>query len=166
MRLNLWLPEKELREVPAALNLARVAPVFRQAMSDAGERGYVAEFSDMLESLHVVVLLIEHAVKLTRVRITVNDRPVARPIQFWSALLCYWESLAETDPRAYCLRRSARLSDVSGCPNQACLSHCQFICTRCLGVVHERGAPPVGIQLLDIARQAEVDWCPNLKLPD
>jgi hypothetical protein len=165
MRLSLWLPEAEAKEIPAVMNLARTAPVFRQTVNDAGERGYVAAFSDMVESLDTVVLLIEQAVKLRGVRITVNDRPVARPTLFWSGLLCYWESLAEADPGAYCLRRSARLGDVSGCPNQTCLSHCQFICTRCLGVVHELGSPPVGSQLLSIARQAEVDWCPNLKLP-
>ena len=123
MRLSLWLPEAEVKEFPAALNLARVATVFRQTVSDAGERGYVAEFSDMLESLDVVVLLMEQAAKLTGVRFIINDRPVTRPIQFWSALLCYWESLSHNDPRTYCLNRSARVSDVSGCPNQAvCLT--------------------------------------------
>ncbi|MGH7232738.1 MAG: hypothetical protein ACREJU_15475 [Nitrospiraceae bacterium] len=41
--------------------------------------------------------------------------------------------------------------------DRTCLSHCQFMCTRCLGVVHERGAPPVRAQLDAIAVQAEVE---------
>lgn len=165
MKLSLWLPEAEMKQAPAALNLARVAPVFHYVESGERAGGYLAEFPDMVEALDAVVMLIEEVVKIPGLRMTIADRPVVRPVQFWSALLCYWESLGERDQPGYCLRRSARMSDVSGCPSEACLSHCQFICTRCLSVVHERGAPPVGSQLLAIARQAEVDWCPNLTLP-
>jgi hypothetical protein len=161
--LKIWLPEAAARQVPAVRNLANVAPVFEYVRSQEGP-GYVAEFSDLADQLHVVVLM-EDALQIPGVRLTVDDRPVARPAQFWSTVLCYWESLGASDKAAYCLRRSAKVGDAAGCPNHACLSHCQFICARCLGVVDERGAPPVGSQLLAIARQAEVDWCPNLALP-
>lgn len=164
-RLTAWLPEDEAKQVPAMLNLANVAPIFRHVKSSQDGAGYLAEFPDLAEFLHVVVMFMEEAVKMPGIRITVNDRPVARPIQFWSALLCYWESLAEPDRADYCLSRSARVGDVSGCPNRACLTHCQFICARCLDIVREGDAPPVGVQLLEIARRAEVDWCPKLRLP-
>jgi hypothetical protein len=93
----------------------------------------------------------------------INGRRVENPTKFWTALLCYADSLREPDPRAYCQRKSARLSDVAGCPSATCVSHCQFICTRCLAVTRESGAPPVSVQLRTIALQAEVEWCPNLR---
>jgi hypothetical protein len=83
--------------------------------------------------------------------------------RFWSALLCYQESLDGLDARSYCASKSAKLSNVAGCPDRTCLSHCQFICTRCLGVERDRGAESVQAQLQELAVQAEVDWCPNLR---
>ncbi len=163
--LTIWLPELALLEAPAVVNLARVASAFRFVRQGEQGGGYLAEFPDMVESLHEVVMLMEGAVKIAGISMTVKGRPVARPVQFWSAVLCYWESVGESDKAAYCLKRSAKVGDAAGCPNHACLSHCQFICTRCVGLVAERGAPPMGSQLLTIARQAEVDWCPNLALP-
>ncbi len=164
-KLSIWLPEDAANHAPALRNLANVAPVFDYVERSDEGAGYRAEFPDLTEFLHVIVMLMEEAVKLPGLRLTVNDRPVARPTQFWSTLLCYWESQAEPDAEDYCLRRSARVSDVSGCPDRACLTHCQFICTRCLDLAHDRGVPPMGSQLLEIARRAEVEWCPNLKLP-
>ena len=164
-KLTIWLPETAAKEAPAMLNLAHVAPVFRFVSGGEDRGGYVAEFPDMVEHLHVVVMMMEEIVKMSDVRLWVNDWPVARPMQFWSVLLCFWESQAETNAADYCLRRSARVSEVSGCPDHACKVHCQFICTRCLDLAHDRDAPPVGRQFLEIARRAEVDWCPNLRLP-
>lgn len=163
-KLTIWLPEDAADQAPALRNLANVAPVFHYVKGEEETGGYLTEFPDLTEFLHVVVMLMEEAVKMPGVQLTINDRPVARPTQFWSALLCYWESQAEPNVADYCLRRSARVGDVSGCPNRACLTHCQFICTRCLDIARERGAPPVGAQLLEIARRAEVEWCPNLKM--
>ncbi|MGH7165246.1 MAG: hypothetical protein ACREIS_06955 [Nitrospiraceae bacterium] len=163
MRLSVWIPQFEAEASPAILNLVRAAPIHVEGEGDA--KAYVATFANLPQSLDLAVRLIGEVVDLPDVRVAINDRPVANLTRFWSVLICYRDSLGEPDADAYCLRRSARVSDVSGCPDRACLSHCQFICTRCLQVVHESGAPPVSTQLLAIACQAEVDWCPNLKLP-
>ena len=72
-----------------------------------------------------------------------------------------WES---ADPAVYCAQRAARVGDAGACPDRACPSHCQFMCSRCVGVSREQGAPVMLLQLQRIARQAEVDWCPNLRI--
>lgn len=41
---------------------------------------------------------------------------------------------------------------------------CQFICSRCVGLSRDRPVGPAPIQLMELARQAEVDWCTNLHI--
>lgn len=161
--LSVWIPESGATAFPAARILARLAPAFH-VESEGKARAYVATYGDLPEHLGQAVQLIGEVINLPGVRVSINARPVVNLTKFWSALLCYRESLREQDPQAYCRRRAARLSDAGGCPDRACLSHCQFICTRCLQVTHESGAPPVSAQLQAIAVQAEVEWCPNLSL--
>ena len=164
MHLQVRIPESETAAAPVARILARLAPAFHT--EEEGEALVsIATFPDLPEYLDPAVRLIAEVISLPHARITIDARPVANLTKFWSALLCYRDSLLELDPKAYCARLSARLSSLSGCPDRTCVSHCQFICTRCLGVVRETGAPPVSTQLQRIALQAEVEWCPNLKLP-
>lgn len=164
MHLQVRIPESETAAAPVARILARLAPDFH-AEGEGKALAHVATFPNLPDYLDVAVRLIGEAINLPGVQMTVNARPVVNPTKFWSAPLCYRDSLAELDPKAYCARLSARLGSVSGCPDRTCVSHCQFICTRCFGVVRETGAPPVSAQLREIAQQAEVEWCPNLKLP-
>lgn len=165
MGLTVWIPESRASAFPSLLGSARSAPVFRH-VSDGTTASYVAAFPDLPQSLDVAVRLLGETVNCPDVQVTVNGRRVANLIKFWSALICYRDSLAEGNPFAYCSRQAARVSEEAGCPDQACLSHCPFICTRCLQVVRESGAPPVKTQVRDIAVRAEVEWCPNLRLPD
>jgi hypothetical protein len=125
---------------------------------------YVARFDDFPQSVDLVARMIEGACDLRDVRIMVGRRPVLSRTKFYNALLCYRESLGVPDSEAYCARQAARVGEAGGCPNRACVSHCQFICSRCLGVAREGGAPPISVQLWEIARQAEVDWCLNLRI--
>ncbi|MBI4400497.1 MAG: hypothetical protein HY581_02555 [Nitrospirae bacterium] len=164
MQLSVWIPESDAATFPTARILARLSPAFHTE-GEGKERAYVATFADLPEYLDQAVRLIGEVINLPGVRVSINARPVLSLTKFWSALLCYRDSLREQDPQAYCMRRAARLGDAGGCPDRACLSHCQFICTRCLQVARESGAPPVSAQLHAIARQAEVEWCPNLCLP-
>jgi len=163
MHLSVRIPQPQAEASPAILSLVRAAPIHVEGEGKA--KAYVATFANLPQSLDLAVRLIGEAVNLPDALVTIDGRQVANLTRFWSVLICYRDSLTEPDAEAYCLRRSARVSDVSGCPDRTCLSHCQFICTRCLQLVHESGAPPVSAQLLAIARQAEVDWCPNLRLP-
>jgi hypothetical protein len=123
-----------------------------------------AIFPDLSLSFDLVERLIDAAVELPGVQVSIDERPVESLMKFLSVLRCYRESLTELDPQAHCARQAARISDVGSCPDRACVSHCQFICMRCLQVVREIGAPPVRAQLKAIAIQAEVEWCPNLRV--
>lgn len=163
MRLAIAIPEAQMVEAPAVLRLIRMAPVCKV---EAGEEGpaYVAVFDDFPQSVDLVIRLIDGACDLHDVKITVDANPVMSRTKFLNALLCYRASVGMPDPEAYCARQAARVGDAGGCPDRACVSHCQFICSRCLAVVRERGAPPISVQLRGIARQAEVDWCPNLRM--
>ena len=164
MKLVVRIPESATDSFPDVLSLARLAPSFT-IEGQGKERSCVAIFTDLPQSLDLAVRLIGEVIKIPGLRVSINARRVMSLTRFWSALICYRESLDEPDPRVYCVRKAARFSDVAGCPDKTCLSHCQFICTRCLGVIREHGTPPIPTQLKAIAVQAEVEWCPNLKLP-
>jgi hypothetical protein len=97
------------------------------------------------------------------VRATINRREIANLTKFWSALICYRESLWEENPQTHCARQANRVGDEAGCPVRTCHARCPFICARCLQVVREQGAVQVAEQLRQIAERAEVDWCPNLR---
>lgn len=163
MRLSITIPEAQVVEAPALLRLVRMAPA---CDAEADEEGtlYVALFEDFPKAVEPVVRLIEEAWDLHDVRIRLDGRSVMSRINFYVALLCYRRSLDAPDPVTYCLRQSAKVGADGGCPDRSCLSHCQFICSRCVGVSRDRAAGPVPIQLMELARHAEVDWCPNLHI--
>lgn len=164
MRLALRIPQSESETLPLVLSLARSAPVFRFE-TEAPASAYTAIFPDLSLSFDLVERLIGSASELPDVQVSIDDRPVNSPTKFLSVLRCYRESLAELDPLAHCARQVARIGDAGSCPDRACVSHCQFICMRCIQVVREIGAPPIRAQLKAIAIQAEVEWCPNLRIP-
>jgi hypothetical protein len=124
-----------------------------------------AIFPDLSLSFDLVERLIEAAAELPDVQVSIDDRPVKSLTKLLSVVRCYRESLTELDPQAHCARQAARIGDVGSCPDRACVSHCQFICMRCIQVVRGSGAPSVRAQLKAIAIQAEVEWCPNLRMP-
>ena len=164
MRLSIAIPEAQLLEAPAVLQLIRKAQAFDMEADDDQGPTYVAYFEDFPQSVDVVAQLIWESADPNGVRITVDGRPVASPVKFYNALLCYRESLGAPDPAAYCAQQTAQVAEAGECPDRACLSHCPFMCSRCVGVSRERGALPILVQLQGIARQAEVDWCPNLRI--
>jgi len=164
VRLTIAIPESHLVAAPAMLRLIRMAQTSDMEADDNEGPTYVACFEDFPQSAGVVAQLIEWVWDLEDIRITVDGRPVASPVKFYNALLCYRESLGAPDAPAYCAQQAAKVGEAGECPDRACLSHCQFICSRCLGLAREQGAPPISVQLQGIARQAEVDWCPNLRI--
>lgn len=164
MRLALRIPQSESETLPLVLSLARSAPMFRTEM-EGRTPAYTAIFPDLSLSFDLVERLIGAAAELPDVRVAIDERPIKGLTKFLNALRCYRESLADLDPQAHCARQAARIGDAGSCPHRACVSHCQFICMRCLQVVQEIGALPIRSQWKAIAIQAEVEWCPNLKLP-
>lgn len=163
MRLSIAIPEAQAVEAPALLRLVRMAPACDIGADEQGAE-YVAVFEDFPKSAGVVARLIEEAWDLHDVKILLEERPVASRINFYLALRCYHESLSATDVGAYCLQQSSKVGSDGGCPDRSCVSHCQFICSRCVGVSRDRPASPVQVQLMELARHAEVDWCPNLQI--
>lgn len=161
--LRVQIPETEVMACPAALSLIKTAPLsFIERENEVRSR--VVIFPRLPESIDVALRLLGVIIDFSAVGLMVNDRQVENPTKFWTALNCYRDSLDETDKNAYCARLAARVSNAGGCPSATCLSHCQFICMRCLDLNHGRGAPPLAQQLRRLAIQAEAEWCPNLKL--
>jgi hypothetical protein len=163
VHLSIAIPEAQVVEAPALLRIVRMAPAC-DAEADEQGASYVALFDDFPKSVEIVVRLIEEAWDLRDIHITLEGRPVVSRINFYAALRCYHESLGAPDAKAYCLQQAAKVGTDGGCPDRPCESPCQFICSRCVGLSRERGAPPISIQLLEMARRAEVDWCPNLRI--
>jgi len=164
VRLSIAIPEAQVVDAPALLRRIRMAQVSDIEADDDQGPTYVACFEDFPQSVDVVAQLIWESADPNGIRITIDGRPVASPVKFYNALLCYRESLGAPDAAAYCAQQAARVGDAGECPDRACLSHCQFICSRCVGLLRDRDAPPISTQLLELARQAEVDWCPNLRV--
>jgi hypothetical protein len=165
VRLTIAIPEARLLEAPAVLRLIRMAQSSDMEADDQGP-AYVACFEDLPQSVDVIAQLIWESADPNGIRISIDGRSIASPVKFYNALLCYRESLGAPDAAAYCAQRAERVGDAGECPDRMCLSHCQFMCSRCVGLARERGAPPISVQLQGqgIARQAEVDWCPNLRI--
>lgn len=165
MHLSIAIPEAQVVDAPTLLRLIRMAPVC-DAEGDEQGAEYVAAFDDFPTSVEIAVRMIEEAWDLRDVHITLGGRPVVSRINFYAALRCYQESLGAPDVKAYCLQQAETVGADRGCLERSCLSHCRFICSRCVGVSHDQGAPPIASQLLEVARRAEVDWCPNLHIAE
>ncbi len=163
MRLTLRIPQSESETLPLVLSLARSAPKF-QTETEGRSPVYLTTFPDLSLSFDLVERLIGAASELPDVQVSIDGRLVEGLTKFLNVLRCYRESLAVLDPQGHCASRAARVGEAGGCPDRTCVSHCQFICSRCLGVAREPGAPSISVQLREIARQAEVDWCPNLRM--
>ena len=163
--LTVRIPETEEALLSAALPLAHLAPRYQLIGREGALRVHVAHFPDLPSEIYQAARLIGEVLSLPQVSVTVNSRSVVNLSKFLSALLCYGESLGEQDKGAYCARQADRIGEAAGCPVWTCQARCPFICARCLQLVRNAGAPPVEEQLKTIAVLAEVDWCPNLKLP-
>jgi hypothetical protein len=161
--LVIHIPRSTTELFADILPLAKLAPIF--SVEGVGESSvFVAVFPDLPRPIDLAIRLVDEASKVQGPWINVNGRRVMRPTRFWTALRCYRESLAAAGAPDYCAGQARRVADVGGCLDLSCLSRCQFICTRCHAVNSERGAAAVLAQLQTIAFQAEVEWCPNLRL--
>lgn len=163
MHLSIAIPEAQVVDAPTLLRLIRMAPASDVEADEQGTE-YVAFFNDFPKSAAVVARLIEEAWDLREVRITLEDRPVVSRINFYIALRCYQESLRTSPPETHCRQQADKLGAERGCLDRSCLSHCQFLCSRCVAISCDHVARPISTQLSEMARRAEVDWCPNLRI--
>ena len=165
MHLSIAIPEAQVVDAPTLLKLIRMAPVCDAEADEEGAE-YVAYFEDFPTSVGIVARMIEEAWDLRDVHITLEGRPVVSRINFYAALRCYQESLSASDAKAYCFQQAEKVGADRGCTERSCLCHCRFICSRCVGLSRDPGSPPMASQLREVARRAEVDWCPNLYIAD
>ncbi len=165
MHLSIAIPEAQVVDAPTLLKLIRMAPVCDAEADEEGAE-YVAYFEDFPTSVGIVARMIEEAWDLRDVHIALEGRLVVSRINFYAALRCYQESLSARDAKAYCREQAETVGADRGCPERSCLSHCRFICSRCVGLSRDHGSPPIASQLREVARRAEVDWCPNLHITE
>lgn len=163
MRLSIAIPEAQAVDAPALLRLVRMAPGHDIAADEQGPV-YVALFENFPDSTETVAMLIEEAWDLHDVRIMLEDRPVDSRAKFYLALRCYQESLNSPDAETHCRQQVEKVGRDGRCPDHSCVSYCRFICSPSVGLGREWGGPARLAHLWDIARQAEVDWCPNLRI--
>ncbi|MEK7294418.1 MAG: hypothetical protein AAB049_05515, partial [Nitrospirota bacterium] len=116
IRVCVVIPESEAEAFSQALVLARKAPIWEIKGAGKGKT-QTAIFPDLTDSLAVVVPLIGELTNLPGARVTIDEREVSSLTRFWTALICYQESLAEPNPHEHCLRFSARLNQFGGCPD-------------------------------------------------
>lgn len=150
-------------EAPALLRLVRMAPAHEMDADDQGPT-YVALFEDFPAAVATVIRLIGETWDLQDVHILLDGRPITSRIGFYAALRCYQESLSVPDINQYCLQRARQVAMTRGCPNHSCEPRCQFICATCVKVSCDRNMCWTPIQLGELARRTDVDWCPNLNM--
>jgi len=109
--------------------------------------------------------LIGAAIHLEGAWASVNAKPISSLTKLWQRLDCYRGSLKARASTRYCDEKSALFSSLVGCDHHLCLVHCQFICTPCMSMEREATTAIPTNRLEMAAEMAEIDWCPNLRLP-
>ncbi len=163
MHLSVAIPEAQVVAAPALLRLVRMAPACDMEADDQGPT-YVALFEDFPASVETVTQLIEETWDLEDIHILLDGRPITSRIGFYAALRCYEESLGTPNASLHCLEQARQVDIMRGCPNHSCEPRCQFICATCVKVSCDPHSCWISIQLGELARRAEVTWCPNLDM--
>lgn len=168
MRLTIAIAEAGAVRAPALLRWIRTAAAY---WVEGGEEGalYVAVFNDFPQSAEVVARLLSEVDDLQNVRVALDGRPIVNQVSFYEGLLCYSRSLlAPNDDNC---RRWATIARSGGsCANRSCVSPCWLICSVCLMGAHDQQPAQRSHQggearsLAELARHAEVEWCPRLHL--
>jgi hypothetical protein len=130
-----------------------------------GERIGVAIFPSLPKGIDLALQLIGEAIRVEGAWASVNAKPMSSLTKLWQRLDCYRDSLGTSDRTRYCHEKSALFNTLVGCEHHLCPVPCQFICTPCMKMTQE-GSEVGVMQRYDVAvALAEIDWCPNLHLP-
>ncbi|MCP9442708.1 MAG: hypothetical protein NNA20_08945 [Nitrospira sp.] len=163
MHLSVAISESRTSNVPALLRWLRTAAA---CSVEADEEGtlYVAMFNDFPQSVEAVAGLLSEVDDFSGVRIVLDGKPIENVPNFYTALLCYWQSLRTGGGEC---RRFLEDSRRSGfCPDHTCLPRCWIVCTTCCALLGDQGDRPTRantISLAELAQRSEVAWCPNLR---
>jgi hypothetical protein len=130
-----------------------------------GGRVGVAIFPSLPNGIDLALQLIGEAIRIEGAWSSVNARPMSSLTKLWQRLDCYRGSLGAAERTRYCYEKSALFNTLVGCEHQLCPVPCQFVCTPCMRMTQEGSV--VGLtHRYDVAvALAEIDWCPNLRLP-
>ena len=146
------------------MGLAQRAPTYSMDWVD-GERIGVAIFPSLPKGIDLALQLIGEAIRVEGAWASVNAKPMSSLTKLWQRLDCYRNSLGASDQTRYCREKSALFNTLVGCEHHLCPVPCQFICTPCMKMAQE-GSEVEVTQRYDVAvALAEIDWCPNLHLP-
>lgn len=164
LNLVVHIPHRGTEPEPRTLCLAQRAPTFTMEWVN-NERVSVAIFASLPTGIDLALQLIGAAIHIEGAWASVNTKPISSLTKLWQRLDCYRGSLATTHSKRYCQEKSAMFNTLVGCDHYLCPVPCQFVCTPCMRMTQE-GSGLSGIQRHDVAATlAEVEWCPNLRLP-
>lgn len=167
MRLTIAISEARVVRAPALLRWMRAAAAYGVESDEEGAL-YVAVFDDFPRSVEAVTGLLSEADDLRGVRITLDERPIVNQASFYECLLCYGRSLHA--PRDDCRRWAMIARSDGSCVDRFCVSPCWLICSACLvGSRDQRSTQrpdqwTKASSFAELARRAEVEWCPRLHL--
>ena len=164
MNLVVHIPHRGTNAESSALSLAQRAPTYTMEWVQ-GERVGVAIFPSLPNGIDLALQVIGESIRIEGAWASVNSNPISSLTKLWQRLDCYRGSLGTTDPNRYCHEKSALFNTLVGCDHRLCPVPCQFVCTPCMRMTQE-GSEVSMIQRYEVAvALAEVDWCPNLRLP-
>jgi hypothetical protein len=164
VNLVVHVPHRGTEPESSALGLAQRAPTFTFDWVNQ-QRVNVAIFPSLPTGIDLAVQLIGVAIQIEGTWASVNAKPISSLTKLWQRLDCYRGSLGRTNPKRYCQGKSALFSTLVGCEDHPCPVPCQFICTPCMRIEQEGTAVIHADRVKVAAEMAEIDWCPNLRLP-
>lgn len=164
MNLVVHIPHRGAEPELSALSLAQRAPSYTVEWVH-GEQVGIAIFPSLPNGIELALELIGGSISIEGAWASVNSKPISSLTKLWQRLDCYRGSLGTTDLKRYCQKKSAFFNTLVGCEHQLCPVPCQFICTPCMRMTQE-GSEISLIRPHEVAAAlAEIDWCPNLRVP-
>lgn len=163
LNLVVHLPVGECAQETSLQVLAKRAPSFALE-EEEGRKAVISVFPRLPEAIDLALHLIEESLRIPGAWASVNTRRMPSLHRLKARIECYRESLAAPSPELHCFRKAAQHNLLVGCLNPSCPVPCQFVCASCRADMVGKMAPPDPLQLDRLAREAEVDWCPNLHL--
>lgn len=159
MNLVVHVPEAAGETAPYLQTLMKTAPSFTIEGQD-----WISIFPRLPDAIDRALQIVGEAVRLPDAWASMNGRRFSSLLRLWTRLECYRESLDAPSAELHCLRKAAKHNLLEGCLGPTCPVPCQFVCAPCRVELQERGAPPACSFLHQLSVEAEVDWCPNLRL--
>ncbi len=165
INLIVHLPYGVDEDSARALSLAQRAPSFTVEWT-GHRRMAVAIYSSLPNGLNEAVQLVGESVRLPGAWASLNAKPLSSLTGLWQRLSCFQDSLRAPDAARYCHERSALFHQLVDCAAQRCPVSCQFMCRPCLTqeLANQRASHTERWRLAAVS--AEIDWCPQLQLPD